>query len=289
MTNLLPRIEFTLQSLYKSDRRCPYCRSPSTETIARKHLLVKVRRCGACHLCFTDPLYQSSVLGKLYDRAYSAEGSTTELPNPAELARLTRTCFAGTDKDFRERIERLRALVCDGRLRAQADGPRLLELGSSWGYFVHQARTLGFDATGVEIGRARREYGVRELGVPLVAELTELGARRFDVVYTSHVLEHFTDLSTIFDELHARLAPGGLLAIEVPHFDFQGRGRAALSGVGAVHPLGFTPEFFARNLPRHGFELAGHFDAWSDVPERPSSSSAGDVVIVLARRARREA
>jgi SAM-dependent methyltransferase len=275
VSNLLPRLEFTLQSLYRSALRCPHCRSAATERIARKHLTVRVRRCSECLLCFTDPLYESSVLGRLYDAAYTAEGSTTSLPAPAELAALVRDGFAGSDKDFRDRIERLRAL---------AQGPRLLELGSSWGYFVHQARAGGFDAVGVEIGRARREFGVRELGVPLVAELAELESRRFDVVYTSHVLEHFTDLTTIFDELHARLAPGGLLALEVPHFDFAGRGRAALASIGAVHPLGFTPEFFARNLPRHGFELAGFFDAWSDVPDRPRERSTGDVVIALARR-----
>ena len=278
MTNLLPRLEFAVQSLYRRQRTCPYCKSRETATVGRKHVVVRVRRCEECGLCFTDPLYRSSpLLGPLYDTAYGAEGSTTALPTAEELADLKRRSFAGTDKDFRDRI---------GTLLELAPGNRLLELGSSWGYFVFQARTLGFDAEGVELGRARREFGVRELGVPLVERLDELGDRRFDIVYSAHVLEHFTDLSTIFDELFARLVPGGLLAIEVPHFDLAGRGAAALANVGAVHPLGFTNEFFARNLPRHGFEVAGFFDGWENVPHRPAARSSESVIVVLGRRPR---
>lgn len=275
MTNLLPRLEFALQSLYRRGIRCPHCRSDETRRIARKHVTIRVRRCERCALCFTDPLYESSVFGRLYDSAYAGEGSTTRLPNRAELETRKRELFAGTDKDARARLVALRDL---------APGPRFLELGSSWGYVVYQALALGFDAEGVEIGRARREFGVRELGVVLHESLADLGDRRFDLIYSAHVLEHFTDLSTIFDELEARLAPGGLLAIEVPHFDLEGRGDAALANVGAVHPLGFTPAFFARNLSRHGLGLEAFYDAWEDVPERSVPASAGDVVIVLARK-----
>lgn len=281
MTNLVPRLEFALQSLVKRSRACPHCRARDTRVVARKHVVVRVRRCAECGLCFTDPLYESSAFGRLYDALYDAEGSTTALPGPAELERLRATRFAGTDKDFAPRLRFLREL---------ARGPRLVELGSSWGYFVHQARAAGFDAVGVEIGRLRREYGVRELGVPLVESLADLGARRFDVAYTAHVLEHFTDLSTVFDELYARLAPGGFLALEVPHFDLAGRGRAALANVGAVHPLGFTREFFERNLPRHGFEPVALEESWEALAaaargaavERPAAPSG--VLVALARR-----
>lgn len=277
MTNLLPRIEFAVQALYKTRRACPYCRSHATPVVARKHVVVKVRRCDDCSLCFTDPVYESSLFGSLYDAVYDAEGSTTDVPDRAEVEELLASGFAGSDKDFRERIATLRRI---------APGDRLLELGSSWGYFLAQARTAGFVAQGIEIGRGRREYGVRELDVPIAESLGELGEHRFDLIYTAHVLEHFTDLTTIFDELFARLVPGGLLAAEVPHFDLAGRGAAALSNVGAVHPLGFTPRFFAENLPRHGFELEGFYDDWSDVPERPVAASTGSVVLLLARRPR---
>ncbi len=275
MTNLVPRIEFLLQAVFRRRRDCPHCGWERTDLLARKHVVVRVRRCPQCALCFTDPVYDRSVLGVLYDKVYGAEGSTTAMPAPDELGELKRTSFAGTDKDAHDRLKRLRAL---------AGGERLLEVGSSWGYFLFQAASEGFNPTGVEISDTRREFGRRELGVDVRASLDELGDERFDVVYTAHTLEHFTDFRGVLERLHGLLKPGGLLAVEVPHFDHHLPGERALSAVGAVHPLGFTTEFFRRNLPRAGFEVRSFHDAWEGVPDETVAECGGDVVIVLATR-----
>lgn len=273
--NLIPRLEFLVQALVRRQRRCPHCGSESLATLARKYLLVKIRRCGDCGLAFTDPIYRSR-LGPLYDRLYSGQGSTTALPDAARLRELRESIFASTDKDFRERVRRLRGV---------APGTRLLEIGSSWGYFLFQAAKGGFEATGVELGRRRAEFGRRELGVRIVPDLDALRGERFDLVYTSHVLEHFTDLTRVFAQIHERLAPGGKLALEVPRVDPRPDDPDSLKRIGAVHPLGFDCEFFRRNLPRHGFRLEGFFDDWDDFPDRPVERSRRDNVICLAERA----
>lgn len=277
MSNLIPRLEFLVQALVRRNRVCPHCSSPNSRVIARKRATVRVRRCRDCLLCFTDPLYERSVFGPLYQRLYGAEGSTTDLPTPDALSRVRATAFRGTDKDFNPRIERLRRI---------APGPKLLELGSSWGYFLFQAEAHGFDATGVEICEPRRAFGRRELGVSILGSLDEVSDRDFDLVYTSHTLEHFTDLRGVLPRLGSFLRPGGLLAIEVPHFDFDARGKAALSAVGAVHPLGFSSAFFARNLPLAGLHVRGFYDSWDDFPERHGKASHADIVLVLAERLR---
>ena len=274
LDNLLPRVEFLAQALVRRESRCPHCGGRELETLARKYAVVRIRRCTGCALAFTDPIYRSR-LGSLYDRLYAGQGSTTELPDPERLARLVADGFAGSDKDFRARVARLRAL---------APGRRLLELGSSWGYFLHQAQAGGFEATGVEIGARRAGFGRAQLGVRIVAGLDELAGERFDLVYTSHVLEHLTDLSGVFARLHALLVPGGALVVEVPHFDWPAGGRAALAFVGAVHPLGFGAEFFTRSLPRHGFRLVGCFERFEDLPERPSRAPRGETLVCLAWR-----
>ncbi|HUR20351.1 MAG TPA: hypothetical protein VMZ90_06040, partial [Vicinamibacterales bacterium] len=118
-------------------------------------MTVLIRQCNDCSLYFTDPIYQS-YLGDLYESFYRAEGSTTTLPDRNRLEHLMATRFAGTDKDCAREIAALRRL---------SPGGALLEIGSSWGYFLHQANTAGFAATGIELGRTRREFGVRELRV----------------------------------------------------------------------------------------------------------------------------
>jgi SAM-dependent methyltransferase len=272
--NLLPRLEFLAQALVRREAGCPHCGADALETLARKYAVVRIRRCTGCALVFTDPIYRSR-LGNLYDQLYQGEGSTTELPDAERLASLVATGFAGTDKDFRARI---------ARLREAAPGPRLLEIGSSWGYFLHQARAAGFEPTGIEIGTRRAEYGRVQLGVRIVPDWDALEGERFDLVYTSHVLEHFTDLSGVFAHIRDRLVPGGALVVEVPHFEWPAEASRSLSRVGAVHPLGFSGDFFARSLPRHGLRLVGFFERWEELPGRPLPGPRGENLVCLAVR-----
>ena len=197
------------------------------------------------------------------------------MPDDATLQRLLATEFRGAEKDASRVLARLP--------RRTDRRPRLLEIGSSWGYFLHQARAAGYDATGLEIATQRREFGRRRLGVDIAGDWSELPAqRRYDVIYSAHVLEHFTDLTEIFPRIAARLRDDGVLFIEVPNFDPAQFGRRCLSIVGAVHPLGFDSGFFRANLPRHGLAITGVFGCWDDVPDRPSAVSSGDVIIVRA-------
>ena len=114
----------------------------------------------------------------------------------------------------------------------------------------------GFAAVGIEPGRTRREFGLRELGVDIRESLNDLGDARFDVIYCAHTLEHIADVGPFFSDCHRRLRDGGLLAIEIPHFDLEALGNGVLSIIGAVHPLGLSQPFFRQALPREGFRRA---------------------------------
>ena len=286
MSNLAARAGFLLQALTRRTRACPHCGTHG-ERVGRKHVVVGIRRCPACRLHFTDPVYRPRFRA-LYERLYGAEGLTTQMPPPERLAELKESCFAGTDKDASERLARMR--------RAGAQG-RLLEIGSSWGYFLYQARAAGFDVTGIEISERRRAFGVRELGVPIVGSFESLSGQSFDCVYTSHVLEHFTDLSTVFSDIAELLRPGGKLFIEVPRANPPAEsgdsgepgspGGVPWSALGAVHPLGFTSEFFAQALPAYGFEDITFFDGWPSYPDQATPVSRGAEVLCVARRRER--
>lgn len=271
MTNLLPRLEFLLQAVVRRRSTCPRC-GVESPIATRKNLVVRIRRCEECRFYFTDPIYERSVFGSLYDRLYGAEGSTTAVPESSRLSELMQVSFRGTDKDCHERLELLQKM---------AGGPRLLELGSSWGYFLHQAQEHGFEPTGVELSGPRRRFGRKSLGQTIVESLDDLGDEQFDVVYSAHTLEHFTDLRGVFERLRSLLVPGGVLAVEVPNFDLA-LGASVLPTIGAVHPLGFPSEFFTASLPTLGFDGVSVFERWSDVPGAPVERSESDVVIALA-------
>ncbi|MGA2982453.1 MAG: methyltransferase domain-containing protein [Terriglobia bacterium] len=227
---------------------------------------------------FTDPIYRPLLSSKFYDVLYNAEGLTTRLPGENELRDLIATDFAHSDKYFRARIDAIRSL---------SPSSRLLEIGSSWGYFLHQWNRRQGHAVGIEISDCRRSFGVNKLKVEIVKDFESLGKTRFDVIYTAHSLEHFTDLSTIFPAIYEHLGSNAALVIEVPNFALKEKGAGTLSIIGAVHPLGFSRDFFEAALPKYGLRVCGFFDSWDSFPHRPSRATPNsmlDSIICLARR-----
>lgn len=274
IANLIPRIEFAAQGVFRRQRSCPFCQGRNHAVVARKYGIVRIRHCRDCSLYFTDPIYQS-YLGDLYETFYRAEGFTTTLPDLNRLEHLLATDFAATDKDCSRQIAALKRLRPDGAL---------LEIGSSWGYFLHQANTAGFAATGIEIGRTRREFGVRDVRVNIRESLDLLGDAQFDLIYSAHTMEHIPATQAFLNACRDRLKEGGWLAIEVPHFDLQKFGSSALSIIGAIHPLGLSVPFFLFALPATGFEVVGIFDNWDSVPSHPVDSPGEGGLIVVARK-----
>jgi len=276
MGNLIPRLEFSVQSLFHRQRRCPYCGGLNHSVAARKYGVIRIRLCKDCCLYFTDPVYRSR-LGDFYNSLYQAEGLTTALPDTSMLKQLMASRFSCSDKDATAAIAALTRIT---------RGRQLLEIGSSWGYFLFQARVHGFVAVGVEPSRMRREFGVRRLGVDIRESLDQLKDASFDIIYCAHTLEHISNISTFFPDCYRRLRQGGVLAVEVPHFDLALCGNKVLSIIGAVHPLGLSQPFFKRVLPREGFELLGFYDRWASVLSTPFSQSSEGVLIVVATKTR---
>lgn len=267
---LVKLIYLTQGIVAKNDKACPYCSTHSAEVACRKYGIVDICHCANCSLYWTNPIFK---LPKFYGSLYSAEGLTTASLRKDELEQLKATCFKNTDKDYSQILDWLRKV---------SPGKELLEFGSSWGYFLFQAKAAGFDVKGVEISDNRRKFGIENLEVDIRPTVSALLPEqdRFDVIYTAHVLEHLTRLDEIFNHFHALLHEDGLLIVEVPHLNLA-RGREVFGIMGAVHPLGFVKDFFEKNLPRHGFEVAVHL-GYGDLIE--GYDDKGDNLVVICRK-----
>ena len=275
MNKLIPKLEFLVQSLFHNQKSCPHCGSQDLQEVAKKYKIIGIEHCNNCGLFFTSPIYKSSIFSNFYDKLYQAEGSTTDMPNAEQLAYLISKKFQDSDKYFGDRIEAISNFL---------EGRNLLEIGSSWGYFICQAKLQGFNVTGIEISNTRRQFGRENLGVDILKNISDLGSKKFDLIYTAHTLEHFTNLSTIFNELYDHLEVGGKLIIEVPNFDFFNRGNSLLSTIGAVHPIGFSSKFFEDNLPKYGFKSLRFYDSWDDFPNASANKSSSGIVLLLAEK-----
>lgn len=77
--------------------------------------------------------------------------------------------------------------------------------------------------------------------------------------YSAHTLEHISEPNLFFSNCYDRLRVGGLLAIEVPHFNLAMLGTRVLSIIGAVHPLGLSQPFFPSRTAARGLSRAWAF------------------------------
>jgi hypothetical protein len=185
MKKLIPKLEFLLQSLFRQQRYCPHCGSSKLKLVATKYNLIKVKNCDDCQLFFTSPIYQPLFFSGFYDKLYAAEGSTTSMPSTELLIEWKNNNFQTSDKYFGDRLKSIFEYT-----KKEVDKTRLLEIGSSWGYFLYQAQLAGFKATGVELSDTRRNFGVSNLSVRCFQHIEQIpNSEKFDVVYTAHTLE----------------------------------------------------------------------------------------------------
>lgn len=244
----------------RQPRVCPYCHEARRlSLLGRKKLIIEVFRCERCRLIFRYPLETPRDNAERYQSTYD-EAEVTRLPTEDELARFVAHGFPG-NLDFTKKIRALRTIVPSGRV---------LDFGCSWGYGVHQLIRRGFEATGFEVSKPRARFGREKLHVNIIddpAEVRALPANSFDVIFSSHVIEHLPDLSGSFELLSRLLVPGGLLFAMIPNFT----GSAARAGlfwrwIGQDHPIAPTQEFLGPALLEHGFTSvhfgSGPFDGF---------------------------
>ena len=281
------RAGFLLSTLKRlaqgQDRNCPYCRSEKTEFLARKKILLELRRCNACSLMFRYPKDDSDVSIEYYQSDYS-EGMTTDIPGTDEIAHLLETNFSGTDLDSSRNIS---------IVMANSNKGKILDYGCSWGYAGFQFAKLGYDVTGFEISKPRAKFGREKLGVEIVDEFSQIDAlpdNSFDVIYTRHVLEHVSNLHDAFETFQRLLKRDGTLFIFVPNAggeDARRMGTKWGHHISEKHVLALDKSFFNKALTEFGFSL--QYNSWPhDKPLQDANSDEaldGIELLVVAKYA----
>lgn len=218
--------------------RCPSCAATTAEKVDRKwfHALLQ---CTSCGLLYRWPGDTAKEMARFYQRDYRQAGLTTDLPDEQQLARLLSTGFSRTEKDFSRVIQLFDAL-------SLKRGSKVLDFGANWGYGVHQFIAAGYRSIGYELSVPRAVYAAN-LGVevkPRWDEIEQSGP--FDVVFSSHVLEHTPDPTAAICRQLDVLRPDGTFIALVPNGSAAYR-AADPNGFhklwGQVHPVMLNDEF----------------------------------------------
>lgn len=219
-----PRMAGFLQSFYAG--RLPL-QSLSGESY-------RVYACRQCGFVYQDPILDESGMQALYEQWIDS----------AQSLRKKQSAGDGLRRRYAGQLRTLARML---------PGPpakrRILEFGMGWGYWCRAAQDQGFEVSGFELSRERRDHA-RGLGIKVLDELPPPGAH-FDCIYSNQVFEHLPEPRQTLESLCARLAPGGLVYLRVP----DGRGVAARllkhgwsPDLNAIHPLEHINCFTRRTL-----------------------------------------
>jgi len=227
-----------------SGRNCPNCGARQSRLQDRKMLCTSLVRCSECLLQYRVPTDPPTFGEEFYQQNYS-QGFTTDCPSDEQLKGFLGAKFAGTPKDFSGKLALLEQL----RVSKEA---RVLDFGASWGYGTWQFQQAGYDTVGYEPGQSRARYAREKLGVEVTHELKDLRGP-FDVVFSSHVLEHVPAPTATLRQMESWLRPGGVMIALTPNGSeaYRQKDRRGFSNHwGMVHPNYLDEQFYSLVLNR---------------------------------------
>jgi SAM-dependent methyltransferase len=204
---------------------------------------VRLGRCAGCGLVFrmSDPADAAAVLARYRDAAY-----VNATPAPHMIA------ADGFPGPVPQTV--LQAKLLAPVLPSQA---RILDIGCANGALLRAFADRGGvdDLCGFDV--SERPAFPRGAPFRFVAGDLRRVEGMFDLVVLSHALQYVPDLAALFEQIGARLAPGGAVFIQVP--DFAQKAAALLFGDLFWH---FTPAVLSSVLRRLGFAVESVQTAW---------------------------
>lgn len=266
---LLIKIIYFFECLFfKNNNTCPYCLKKEYIVVFKKKKLIDICYCLNCYLYWTNPIFKFL---KFYDLLYNEKDPFIRLPKPKDLDNFINKHFNYKEKKYLKIIE-----YFIDRYKIK----KAIDFGCSWGYFIYQLKLFGIDAVGIEISKKKRDFGIKKLDLKIEKEIYDLIKKeeKYDIIFSFHTLEHLSNISNIFNCFSQLLNKDGILVIEVPNLKKEGNFEI----MGACHPLGFTKEFFLRNLPNEGFKVNVYL-GYTDLLEEISCQSEDNLIIIATK------
>jgi len=197
---------------------------------------MRIVRCAACSVVYLNPrlTHESTVAVEAESEVYDFSADVAE-----------------------ERIAALQPLL-EHLQRFSSRRGRLLDIGCNRGLLLEAARRMGWDVVGIELSpvaaqRARDEYGLEVYG-----QFEDvLALEPFDLVTAWHVLEHTPDPVAFLRQVGTIMRPDGVLAVQVPSFDFveEFKRRGNISHIVCeVHTFHFTSDSIQTVFAKAGLE-----------------------------------
>lgn len=138
---------------------------------------------------------------------------------------------------------------------------RILDIGCSAAFFLHVAKERGWQPQGAEIAQWAVEFSRKELGVDVFHGMlgdAKFPDNHFDVIFSSHVMEHISDPTALLQEMARVLRPGGVHVTVVPTQFASPSWKLASRFIGdppPIHASFYTQETYSAFLEKAGLKV----------------------------------
>ena len=260
-----------LTALYKKAEKniisCPVCSALEFFVIAkldRYFLPVQTVCCNVCAFVYTNPRPSLKWFEDFYKFHYRFI-SLFENVDVIDEAYLNRADIISKHDN---NISFLYNYVGDNKLGS------LLDIGSAEGLFIKKFKEVytSWKTTGIEpslnFSEFSKGYSSSEEIINDVYP-SKLVSEKYDIIHSSHVLEHVYDLNDFISSINDNLNDNGLLFIDVPNIDSV---KTNFKLIHLAHLYHFSERTLTMLLKKHGFDI---LDLKSDMRTKKSSGKLG--------------
>jgi 2-polyprenyl-3-methyl-5-hydroxy-6-metoxy-1,4-benzoquinol methylase len=224
------------------DILCPLCDLDRTDLVSRRRqqgLTVSTVLCLGCGLVYHNPVIEDGDRQKA--QATLQKWHTDARPSPRHLKKLER------------RWARQWPLVQP----VFAPGRRVLEIGSGLGVVSGHLQRLGARMLSLEPDPEQADFARRRWGLQVLQarfEEVDLAGEQFDLIFASHVIEHFPDPTGFLAKLRGLAHPEACLFLETPNILAPKVSPVRLFSL--PHNFYFAPQTLSLLLAKTGWQVS---------------------------------
>ncbi|MEO6960742.1 MAG: methyltransferase domain-containing protein [Puia sp.] len=239
------KLRYFLDALMATGQKlqCPFCQSDQCAEIDRKYYITRLMECENCHLYFRYPVDKKEENASFYQTEYKEKDKiTTDLPDAASLQQMKDSRFENSNKNGKRFLNLFSQLYPDQK------SLRIVDYGCSWGYMTYQFQQAGHLVQGCEISRSRAGYGIKNLGVQIETNESNLKGNN-QIFFSSHVIEHHPDIKGMIRLAESLLIKGGYFIAVCPNGSPPYRREhpeAFHHAWGKVHPSYLNGDFYKK-------------------------------------------
>lgn len=222
--------------------RCDFCNSDKYKIILKSKDLIfnivpgifSLVKCLNCNLVFTNPRLKNNELVKYYSEIVTYDNRPININKRDRFNLFLRKDILVDffNYPFFEKKKIRKLIQYPNYLRVKRkqkktqfipnyikDG-NILEVGCSYGYYLYQLKSLGWNVKGIELNKEAAEFAKNNLNLDVECKRIEDFESEFlfDIIYLNMVLEHVPSPKIVLKKCYNLLKEKGLLILSVPDF-----------------------------------------------------------------------